>query len=75
MTYETLKLSIGEILNNENISKNGLIITYKLNLTNFRQIYLSFISDIGETPNDDIDDFEINVDGLIIKCIQDVEKG
>lgn len=75
MNYEDLKISISEILNNENITKNGLVITYKLRPKVFKELYLSFISDINGEIINEIEEFEINIDGLIVKCEQDAKKG
>lgn len=74
MNYEDLKVVINEILENENIIKNGLTIEYLLNERDFNNIYFEFIADMGVPPNNEVVVFEINVENLKIKCVKNVKE-
>jgi len=72
MKYEDLIKTVSEILNNENISKSGLTLTYflgeeKHNKMNEHLYYMS-------NPNGDSyvknTEFEVEIEGLLVKFIK-----
>jgi|694.fasta_scaffold00691_9 hypothetical protein len=72
MKYEDLIQTVSEILNNENISKNGLILTYLLdedkhNKMNEHLYYMSNPNGDGYAKNTE---FEVEIEGLLVKFIK-----
>ena len=72
MKYEDLIQTVSEILNNENISKNGLILTYLLdedkhNKMNEHLYYMSNPNGDGYAKNNE---FEVEIERLLVKFIK-----
>lgn len=73
MKYEDLIKTVSDIVENQNIYKNGLILTYKLNEENHKRMneelfYKSNPPTEQFTPNDE---FEVEMEGFTIKFIID----
>ncbi len=76
MKYDELIETISEIMNNPKIIKNGLSLTYELPENIHRQINedLFYKSNPINTYIESTDDvFEVQIDGLIIKFIKNVQ--
>lgn len=71
MKYEDLIKTVSEIVENENIYKNGLILVYKLNEVNHRQMNeeLFFKSNPITATFIPTDEFEVELGGITIKFI------
>lgn len=74
MTYEILINTVSEIVNNENISKDGLILTYVLpeevhKRFNEELFYKSNTIAMNFTPTDE---YEVEIGGILIKFIKKI---
>ena len=74
MTYEILINTVSEIVNNENISKDGLILTYVLpeevhKRFNEELFYKSNTIPMNFTPTDE---YEVEIGGILIKFIKKI---
>lgn len=72
MKYEDLIQTVSEILNNENITKKGMILTYVLdedkhNKMNEHLYYMSNPNGEGYEKNNE---FEVEIEGLLVKFIK-----
>jgi hypothetical protein len=72
MKYETVLLTIRNILENELIEKKGLSITYELDKASHKkldeEIFIQIHGHLNGFDHQDI--FEIELDGLLVKFIQ-----
>ena len=72
MTYEILINTISEIINNENINKDGLTLTYALpedvhKRFNEELFYKTRLVGMNFTPNNE---YEVEIGGILIKFIK-----
>ena len=72
MTYEKLIETISEIVENENIVKEGLSLVYELNEKKHKQMneHLFFKSNPITTTFKPTDEFEVELGGIVIKFIK-----
>jgi hypothetical protein len=72
MTYEKLIETISEIVENENILKEGLILVYELNEKKHKQMneHLFFKSNPTNSTFTATDEFEVELGGIIVKFIK-----
>lgn len=72
MKYEDLIETVSEIINNEKINKNGLIITYVLAEEKHNKMneHLYYLSNPNGTDYEKNNEFEVEIDGLIVKFIK-----
>jgi len=72
MTYEKLIETISEIVENENILKEGLSLVYELNEKKHKQMneHLFFKSNSITTIFKPTDEFEVELGGIVIKFIK-----
>lgn len=72
MTYEKLIETISEIVENENILKEGLSLVYELNEKKHKQMneHLFFKSNPITTTFKPTDEFEVELGGIVIKFIK-----
>ena len=72
MKYEELIDTVSEIINNEKINKNGLIITYVLDEEKHNKMneHLYYMSNPNGTDYEKNDEFEVEIEGLVIKFIK-----
>ena len=72
MTYEILINTVSEIVNNENINKDGLILTYTLpddihKSFNEELFYKTKTVGVNFTPTDE---YEVEIGGVLIKFLK-----
>ena len=72
MTYEILINTISEIVNNENINKNGLILTYILpddvhQKFNEELFHKTQVIGVNFTPSNE---YEVEIGGILVKFIK-----
>ena len=72
MTYEKLIETISEIVENENIVKEGLSLVYELNEKKHKQMneHLFYKSNPITTTFKPTDEFEVELGGIVIKFIK-----
>lgn len=72
MTYENLIETISEIVENENILKEGLSLVYELNEKKHKQMneHLFFKSNPITSIFKPTDEFEVELGGIVIKFIK-----
>jgi len=72
MTYQDLIRSVSEIVNNDNIYKNGLILTYELEPELYQKINNDLSIRIDHITNnfEPSDEFEVEIGGILIKFIK-----
>ena len=72
MTYEKLIETISEIVENENILKEGLSLVYELNEKKHKQMneHLFYKSNPITTTFKPTDEFEVELGGIVIKFIK-----
>jgi hypothetical protein len=72
MTYQDLIRSVSEIVNNDNIYKNGLILTYELEPELYQKINNDLFIRIDHIINnfEPSDEFEVEIGGILIKFIK-----
>lgn len=72
MKYEDLIETVSEIINNEKINKNGLIITYVLDEEKHNKMneHLYYLSNPMGTDYEKNNEFEVEIDGLVVKFIK-----
>jgi hypothetical protein len=73
MKYEHIIKTVSEIVDNENIYKNGMTLVYKLNEENHRRMNeeLFYKSNPVGTPFTPNEEFEVELGGIIVKFIVD----
>lgn len=76
MTYEKLIITVSEILDNENIDKDGLTLVYYLREQNHKKMsetlfYKSNPITVKFIPTDE---FEVDISGIIIKFLKKTEE-
>jgi hypothetical protein len=72
MTYEDLIETISEILGNDKIQKKGLVLTYFLTEKNHHKMneHLFYKSNPITEKFETSDEFEVEIDGLLIKFVK-----
>jgi hypothetical protein len=72
MTYEDLIKTVTAIVNDENVLKDGLVLSYYLDETNHRKMNeeLFYRSNPPSEPFQASDEYEVEVGGIIVKFIK-----
>jgi len=75
MTYEKLIETISEIVENEAITKEGLILVYELTPTNHKKMneHLFYKSNDATAKFTPSDEFEVELGGILVKFIKKTE--
>lgn len=73
MKYDQLVESLTEIVNNPNIIKTGLSLTYSLPEKNHKQMNEEFFYKVHSLPAVPVlsDVFEVQIGGIVVKFIKD----
>ncbi len=73
MKYDQLVESLTEIVNNPNIIKTGLSLTYSLPEKNHKQMNEEFFYKVNKLPAVPVlsDVFEVQIGGIVVKFIKD----
>lgn len=74
MNYESLLLTISEIIQNDKITKTGLCLTYSLNESEHRKLNEELLVNSNRELLDFTDIFEVEIDGLLVKFIKNENK-
>jgi hypothetical protein len=72
MNYDNLILTISQIVENENINKNGLSLQYNLEERVFNDINLDLFQRSNQVFTDfkPTDEFEVVIGGILVKIIK-----
>jgi hypothetical protein len=76
MTYDKLIETVSLILENDNIYKNGLTLTYALTLKNHKSMNEQLFYKTNPPSVNPIysDEFEVEIEGIIIKFVKKEEE-
>lgn len=75
MTYDNLIKTVSEIVDNENIDKEGLSLVYFLNEKNHKKMNetLFYKSNPITTKFTPTDEFEVEIGGILVKFLKKTE--
>lgn len=76
MTYDKLIKTVSEIVDNENIDKEGLCLVYYLGLINHKKMNetLFYKSNPITTKFLPTDEFEVEIGGILVKFLKKIEE-
>jgi hypothetical protein len=76
MDYNKLIKTVSEIFENENIQKNGLILTYQLTPKNHKAMTeeLFYKSNPPSATCVYTDEFEVEIGGILVKFVKKIEE-